>query len=166
MTDVARAEQALQAGALVTLDPQLGPAGMRDSDGMRAYGVQAQLALPVFDRGGFRRAAASARLVQAEASADAVRRRVSVEVEAALGVLLAARADLEVAERHLEREEQVRSLTRRTYEQGATGYEAWLAAERSRLSAELASIEARRAWWIALVGLGQATGAASRPVPE
>jgi cobalt-zinc-cadmium efflux system outer membrane protein len=164
--DVARAEHTLQRGVLVTLDPQLGPTGMRDGDGTRAYGVQAQFALPVFDGGGFRRAAASARLAQAEASADAARRRVSVEVEAALGALLAARADLDAAERHLAIEERARALARGTYEQGAMDYEPWLAAERSRLSAELASFEARRSWWLALVALGRATGVASRPARE
>ncbi len=156
--DEARAEIALQSGGLVTLDPVLGPMGTRETDGSTSKGVQAQLTLPVFDRGGPRRDLARARLAQAEATADATGRSVSLQVEAAVGALLISQADQLVAVHHVQWQQQLSSLARRLYEQGAADYDTRLRAERSALAAGLDSIEAQRRSWLAAVELQRSTG--------
>lgn len=159
--DRARIERELQSGLLRTADPVLGPKGMRETGGMTLAGLDVQVLLPVFDTGQARRALAGAQVAQAEFAAEAIRRRVPLEVERSLGILVAANVAAGHAEHHLAQQSQLQRLARRNYEQGVADRASYLQASRSRLDSDMQLLDARQARWRALVDLERATGTAS-----
>lgn len=156
----ARSERALQVGGLRATQPSLGPAGMRETDGMAFKGAGLQLSLPIFDTGRARRDLANAQVAQAEFAAEAVRRQVPLEVELAIASLVAADQAAGHADHHLEQQSRLETLARKTYRQGATDSSAVFDARRARLVSVQDVIEAQGARWAALVDLERATGVA------
>lgn len=157
----ARAAAALQSGASRNTDPSIGVAGMRESGGMSLGGLALQISLPIFDNGQARRQAAMGKLAEAEASAEATRRRIPLEVERALAALLTAQAAVGHAEHHQRQQQQLEQLALGNYRQGASDYFQYRLSSRARLDAGMDQIQARQAAWAAWVDLQRATGVAS-----
>lgn len=157
---LARAEQSLQTGAIRATQPALGPAGTRESGGLGLNGVAMQITLPIFDTGRARRDRANAQVAQAQFIADSTRRQVPLDVERALATLLASEQAVEHAGHHLQQQQQLEQLARRTYEQGASDFSHYRLASQARLASALEQLEAKQALWNALLALEKATGAA------
>ena len=158
--DAARAEQLLQTGALRTTDPAIGPAGKRESDGMKRNGLAFQVTLPIFDTGQARRDLAAANLNQALFLDEAQRRQIPLEVETALNVVATSQVARGLAEHHLAQQRRLATLAERTYGQGIGDLNGLIIAQQLVLAAELQRLDAQAALAEAIVGLHRATGTA------
>jgi outer membrane protein TolC len=156
----AHAEAALQTGALRNSDPALGLGGTRESGGTDLNGLALQITLPVFDTGQARKALAASKVAEAEASAEATRRRIPLEVERALATLLTAQSAAGHAEHHQMQQQQLEQLARHDYEQGVSDFFRYRQSSRARLVAAMDQVESQQVLWAAWVGLQRATGVA------
>lgn len=156
----AAAERRLQTGALRATEPSAGPAGMRDTGGMAFAGVAAQITLPLLDTGRARQQLADAQMAQAQARAESVRRQVPLEVERALAGLVSADAAVGHADHHLHQQQQLETLAKRNYQQGAGDFSSYQQAKRAHLSSLQDRLRARQMRWAAVVDLERATGLA------
>ncbi len=155
-----RAERILQTGVFRNTDPALGPAGNRESDGMKRNGLALQVTLPIFDTGQARRDLATANLNQALFLDQVQRRQIPLDVESALSVVGTNQVALGQAEHHLAQQQRVATLAGRTYGQGNGDLNGLIAAQHLVLDTELQRLDAQAALADAIVGLHRATGTA------
>lgn len=154
----ARAQAALETGAWRDTQPAVELGGMRDPKGMAMRGAKLQISLPLFDRGQARRALAAARIAEAEQESEALRRRVSLEVETAFATLLVLRDGAVQAERRLHQQQQFEALAQRVHAQGLGERAALQTARRERLMAAAERLQAERMLWSSLLELERAAG--------
>jgi outer membrane protein TolC len=149
----AQAERALQGAALRNAEPALGPAGMRESGGMRLDGVGLQISLPVFDSGRARAAIAETKVQDAQFRAEAQRRRISLDVALAVERIAITRIGLAQAERALREVERAAELQFRSHQAGNSDATTLLAARSAILDASLRVLAGREALVSDLAGL-------------
>ncbi len=155
-------ERRIETGRLRAVEPELGLRIERDADGMLMLGPDLRLALPWFDRGQARAARVDALGREAAARDEALRRRVVLEVERALALLVHAAQAVDAAERHRARAVQAEALSERLYRSGGIDRMALIATRRSAIDAERQLLEARAAWAGAQVDLQRALGSSVR----
>jgi cobalt-zinc-cadmium efflux system outer membrane protein len=156
------AESSLESKtALRTIEPSLGVAATRESDGMRLEGLAVQLRLPLFDHGQGRSALAASKLQQAQAGLDAAERQLPLEVERALAALLAADRAAGHSSHHRREQATLESLAARTYAAGGGSYEDWVQARRNGLGSERDQARARLAASEAGIELRRVTASAA-----
>lgn len=165
----AQARRRLDDGALRATLPSVGVAGMREGSGMTLLGPQLQVTLPVFDSGKTRTALADARVAEAGHEAEAVRRRIPLELERALATVLIAQDAVAHADRHLQQQRRLEGLVERTYRRGIVDRAAHRTATRERLLAARDHLAASRTLWLDVLELERAAGremtTASQPAP-
>lgn len=154
----ARAQASVDTGAWRTTLPAAGPVGMRDAEGMAMLGPELRITLPVFDRGQARRALAAARISEAEQEAEALRRRIPLEVERTLATLVILREGAVQAEQRLRQQQQLEALAQRVYHQGLGERAGLQMARRERLMVAAERLQAEQALWSALLDLERAAG--------
>lgn len=154
----AQAGRRLDSGALRATLPSVGVAGMREGSGMALLGPALQVTLPVFDRGQARTALADARVAEAGHEAEAVRRRIPLELERALATVLIAQDAVAHADRHLQQQRQLEVLVERSYRRGIVDRAAHRTATRERLLAAREQLAASRTLWLDLLELERAAG--------
>jgi len=159
--DQASTELGLQSGAPRATDPSLGLAGVRETDGFWMNGLELQITIPVFDTGRARGDLARARIVQAEAEAESIRRQVPLDVERALATLAAAQVATEHADHHLRQQALLEELARKNYLQGNADLPRFRQATQARLLAAIDQVNSRQAQWSALIALQRTTGVAA-----
>ena len=155
--ETARAQRTANRGALRATQPSAGVAGMRESDGMAFQGLAIQITLPVFDTGQARRALADAQVAEAEHQAEAVQRRISLDVEQALATVVIAQEAAAHAEHHLRLQRQLEELAGRTYQNGIGDRGEFRAATRNRLMTVQDDLTARQRLWTSLLELESAS---------
>lgn len=156
----AGAERTLQSGLLRSTEPTLGPAGMRESSGMKLNGFELRLALPVFDDGRARVGLADARWREAGFRNEAQRRSVPLEVETALSMLAVNQVALKNASHHHEQQQLLAAFAVRSYQAGAGSFATRLAADQALLDSSLQLLDAEAALADSVIALQRATGAA------
>lgn len=154
----AQAGRRLDSGALRATLPSVGVAGMREGSGMALLGPALQVTLPVFDRGQARTALADARVAEAGHEAEAVRRRIPLELERALATVLIAQDAVAHADRHLQQQRQLEVLVERSYRRGIVDRAAHRTATRERLLASREQLAASRTLWLDVLELERAAG--------
>lgn len=154
----AQAGRRLDSGALRATLPSVGVAGMREGSGMALLGPALQVTLPVFDRGQARTALADARVAEAGHEAEAVRRRIPLELERALATVLIAQDAVAHADRHLQQQRQLEVLVERSYRRGIVDRAAHRTATRERLLAAREQLAASRTLWLDVLELERAAG--------
>ena len=150
----------LQTGRLRSTDPMIGPAGNRESDGMKRNGLALQITLPVLDNGQARRQLAAANVRQAQFLDEVQRRQIPLQVELALILVATKQMALTHAEHHLLQQERLATLAERTYRQGSGDAGMRIAAQQAALEADLQRLDAQITLADAIVGLQRATGMA------
>lgn len=155
-------ERRIETGRLRAVEPELGLRIERDADGMLMLGPDLRLALPWFDRGQARAARVDALGREAAARDEALRRRVVLEVERALALLVHAAQAVDAAERHRARAVHAEALSERLYRSGGIDRMALIATRRSAIDAERQLLEARAAWARTQVDLQRALGSSVR----
>lgn len=157
---VADAERALETGVLSNTEPEVGLQVERDAEGMRMFGPELRIALPLFDEGSARADRIDAMRREAVHADEAQRRMVLLAVERAFELLVVGADRLAAVETHLARTREADALAARQHRNGSIDLMMRIDAQRAVLAAERQRLDARLVLARAHVALQRAVGSA------